>query len=224
LLILLATLAVLTFIGACVGGGHDHSRRCGAIDRQSGHTGRYYVTLSVTVDAINEKGGVKVGDKAYKLALKLYDNQSDVNLSVRQYVQLVTSDKANFLLGPFAAILLSTTAPSQRNTRYDGSGRRRLRAIYSRGYKFIFGTCRRPATTMRAPSRCSTSSIRSQLRSRSLPPTTASTCQCGGTRAHLKQAGLDLAVDQKFADATASFPRSLGRQVEEPGRDPVDRA
>src|SRR5574337_414677 len=40
---------------------------------------------------------------AYQLALKLYDNQSDVNLSVRQYTQLVSQDKVNLLLGPFAS-------------------------------------------------------------------------------------------------------------------------
>ena len=68
------------------------------------NTGRYYKdAYQFTVDKINEAGGVKVGDKQYKLALKLYDNQSDVNLSVRQYTQLVSQDKVNLLLGPFAS-------------------------------------------------------------------------------------------------------------------------
>jgi hypothetical protein len=35
----------------------------------------------------------------HKLALKLYDNQSDVNLSVRQYTQLVSQDKVDFFAG-----------------------------------------------------------------------------------------------------------------------------
>src|ERR1700757_1391527 len=61
------------------------------------NTGRYYRdAYQMAVDQINEKGGVKVGDKAYKLALKLYDNQSDVNLGQRQYVQLITQDKVDF--------------------------------------------------------------------------------------------------------------------------------
>src|SRR5437667_6658173 len=65
--------------------------------------GRYYAhAYQLAVDTINQKGGVAVGGKAYKLALKLYDNQSDPALAVRQYVQLVTADKVNFLLGPFA--------------------------------------------------------------------------------------------------------------------------
>src|SRR5574337_1051907 len=68
------------------------------------NTGRYYRdAYQLAIDKINAAGGVKVGGKDYKLALKLYDNQSDVNLSVRQYTQLVSQDKVNLLLGPFAS-------------------------------------------------------------------------------------------------------------------------
>jgi branched-chain amino acid transport system substrate-binding protein len=55
------------------------------------NTGRYYRdAYQLAIDKINAAGGVKVGDKSHKLALKPYDNQSDVNLSVRQYTQLVS--------------------------------------------------------------------------------------------------------------------------------------
>ncbi|MDN5782760.1 MAG: ABC transporter substrate-binding protein, partial [Luteimonas sp.] len=58
------------------------------------NTGRYYRdAYEFAIDKINAAGGVKVGGVAHKLALKLYDNQSDVSLSVRQYTQLVTQDK-----------------------------------------------------------------------------------------------------------------------------------
>jgi ABC-type branched-subunit amino acid transport system permease subunit len=46
---------------------------------------------------------VKVGKEQYKLAVELLDNQSDVSLSVHQYVALLARDKVNFLLGPFAS-------------------------------------------------------------------------------------------------------------------------
>lgn len=50
------------------------------------NTGRYYRdAYELAVDRVNAAGGVKIGNETYKLALKLYDNQSDVNLSVRQY-------------------------------------------------------------------------------------------------------------------------------------------
>ena len=68
------------------------------------NTGRYYRdAYQFAIEKINAAGGVKVGNESYKLALKPYDNQSDVNLSVRQYTQLVSQDKVDFLLGPFAS-------------------------------------------------------------------------------------------------------------------------
>jgi branched-chain amino acid transport system substrate-binding protein len=80
------------------------------------NTGRYYKdAYEFAVDQINQKGGVKVGDQQSKLALKIYDNQSDVNLSVRQFTQLVTQDKVNFLLGPFASnFALADSAVSEK--------------------------------------------------------------------------------------------------------------
>src|SRR5262249_46311890 len=66
------------------------------------NTGRYYRdAYQLAVDKINAAGGVKIGGQAHRLALKLYDNQSDVSLSVRQYTQLVSQDKVALLLGPF---------------------------------------------------------------------------------------------------------------------------
>ena len=68
------------------------------------NTGRYYRdAYQLAIDKINAAGGAKIGGQSHKLALKLYDNQSDVNLSVRQYTQLVSQDKVNLLLGPFAS-------------------------------------------------------------------------------------------------------------------------
>ena len=55
------------------------------------NTGRYYKdAYEFVIDKINQAGGVKVGNAKRKLVLKLYDNQSDVKLSVRQYTQLVS--------------------------------------------------------------------------------------------------------------------------------------
>jgi branched-chain amino acid transport system substrate-binding protein len=54
------------------------------------NTGRYYKdAYEFAIGKINAAGGVKLGSEHRKLSLKLLDNQSDVNLSVRQYVQLL---------------------------------------------------------------------------------------------------------------------------------------
>ncbi|OWT53479.1 amino acid ABC transporter substrate-binding protein [Candidimonas nitroreducens] len=106
------------------------------------NTGRYYPdAYKLAVEKINAAGGLKVGGKTYKLALKLYDNQSDVNLGVRQYTQLVSHDKVNFLLGPYGSnftVASSAVAEKYKVPMVEGGGA--SDEIFSRGFKYIFGT------------------------------------------------------------------------------------
>jgi branched-chain amino acid transport system substrate-binding protein len=104
--------------------------------------GKFYVdAYTLTVDAVNKAGGVKVGGKAYKLILKLYDDQSDPNLSVRLFTRLVTSDKVNFLLGPYSSgITIPASAVSEKYEVPMVQGGGASGKIFDRGYKYIFGT------------------------------------------------------------------------------------
>lgn len=104
--------------------------------------GKFYVdAYTLTVDAVNKAGGVKIGGKAYKLALKLYDDQSDPNLSVRLFTRLVTSDKVNFLLGPYSSgITIPASAVSEKYEIPMVQGGGASGKIFDRGYKYIFGT------------------------------------------------------------------------------------
>src|SRR5579863_4553954 len=56
----------------------------------------------IVVDRINERGGITVNGQNYRFALKILDNQSNINLGVQQYVELITRDKIDFLLGPYS--------------------------------------------------------------------------------------------------------------------------
>ena len=109
---------------------------------QFANTGRYYGdAYQFAVEKINAAGGVKVGNTREKLNLKILDNQSDVSLSVRQYVQLVTQDKVNFLLGPFASdFALADSAISEKYNIPMIQGGGASDQIFSRKYKYIFGT------------------------------------------------------------------------------------
>ncbi|HXP31944.1 MAG TPA: amino acid ABC transporter substrate-binding protein [Stellaceae bacterium] len=104
--------------------------------------GHYYRdAYQLAVDQINAKGGIAVGDQRYQFALKVLDNQSDVNLGVRQYVQLITSDKVDFLLGPFNsndALDDSSVAEKYEIPFVQGGGA--SSQIFARGYKYVFGT------------------------------------------------------------------------------------
>ena len=106
------------------------------------NTGRYYKdAYEFAVDRINAAGGVKVGAEQRKIALKILDNQSDVNLSVRQYVQLLGQDKVNFLLGPFASnFVLADSSVAEKNRVPMVQGGGASVQIYARGYRYVFGT------------------------------------------------------------------------------------
>src|SRR5437763_12461318 len=99
--------AALAAAGALYAQGGGDTITFGAAVQLTGrlaNTGRYYGDgYALAVDQINSKGGITVGGKKMKLGLKVLDSQSDVNLGVRQYVQLLTQDKVNFLLGPFSS-------------------------------------------------------------------------------------------------------------------------
>ena len=176
------------------------------------NTGRYYVdAYKLAVDTINAKGGVKVGDKTYKLALKLYDNQSDVGLSVRQYVRLITSDKVNFLLGPFAsnyALDDSSVAEKYQIPMVQGGGA--SVQIYARGYKYIFGTLPPAgdyyASTIEMMGKLDPKPVKVALVA---ADDSFDVSVAKGTRAHLKTAGYELVADEKYAENNADFSSIL---------------
>ncbi|MBI1217638.1 MAG: ABC transporter substrate-binding protein [Rhodobacteraceae bacterium] len=176
------------------------------------NTGRYYRdAYQLTIDKINAAGGVKVGDKSYMLKLDLLDNQSDVNLSVRQYVQLVSADKVNFLLGPFAsnfALSDSSVAEKYQIPMVQGGGA--STQIYTRGYKYVFGTLP-PADDYYA------STIEMMGKLDPAPKTVALVAAddsfdvsvAKGTRAHLKDAGMTVAVDETYREGSSDFSSIL---------------
>src|SRR5947208_15841537 len=108
----------------------------------SANTGRYYKdAYAFAIEKINAAGGVSVGGEKRKLALKIYDNQSDVNLSVRQYTQLIAKDRVALLLGPFASnFALADSAVSEKYKVPMVQGGGASDQIFSRKFKYIFGT------------------------------------------------------------------------------------
>jgi len=175
---------------------------------QFANTGRYYGdAYQFAVEKINAAGGVKVGNTREKLNLKILDNQSDVNLSVRQYVQLVTQDKVNFLLGPFASdFVLADSAIAEKYNVPMIQGGGASDQIFSRGYKYIFGTLP-PASDYFD----STLDLMGQLKP---PPATLALLYADdafdvsvadGTRKDASKTKLKIVVDQRYSSKASDF-------------------
>jgi len=178
------------------------------------NTGRYYKdAYEFAVDKINAAGGIKVGSQQRKIALKILDNQSDVNLSVRQYGQLLAQDRVNFLLGPFASnFVLADSSVAEKNRVPMVQGGGASDQIYARGYKYIFGT-------LPAASDYFGSTIEAMSRLSPKPQTVAllyaddafDVSVAKGTRELLAKAGLKMVMDERYSTNASDFSALLSR-------------
>ncbi len=174
--------------------------------------GKFYVDgYTITVDAINKAGGVKVGGKPYKLELKMYDDQSDPNLNVRLYTRLVTSDKVNFLLGPYSSgIVIPASSVSEKYEIPMVQGGGASGQIFSRGYKYIFGTLPKAefyflsaigaAASLNPPIKTAALVYSNEAFDRSVAE---------GSRQLLKDYKIDKVYDEEYQPATQDFTSIL---------------
>jgi branched-chain amino acid transport system substrate-binding protein len=91
------------------------------------------------VDKINGMGGIKVGGKAYKVALKYYDDESKSERTAQLVEKLINEDNVNFLLGPYGSAPTGTAAPIAERYKIpmveaNGSAE----SIFSKGYRYTF--------------------------------------------------------------------------------------
>lgn len=178
------------------------------------NTGRYYKDgYEFAVERINKAGGVKVGNAHEQLAVKILDNQSDDNLAVRQYTQLVSTDKIHLLLGPFGSntvIATSSVAEKYEVPMIQGGGA--SDQIFSRGYKYIFGT-------LPVASKYFESTI-AAMGKLSPPAKSAALLYADdafdvsvakGTRNWLEKAGVKIVLDERYSSNASDFSSLLSR-------------
>ncbi|MEO8304443.1 MAG: amino acid ABC transporter substrate-binding protein [Betaproteobacteria bacterium] len=93
------------------------------------------------VKHINEKGGIKVGDKTYKVAIKYYDDASTAATSVQLYEKLINEDGIKLLLGPYSSgVTFAASAVAEKYQLPMVAAHAASPAIYDRGFKYIFAT------------------------------------------------------------------------------------
>ena len=102
-------------------------------------------------DAVNKKGGIKVGDKSYQVKLIYADDQSDPTAGANAAERLVTSEKVDFILGPYTSGVTKAVAPILDKYKVPMiTGSAESPTIWTQKFAYTFGTI--PAADLTANS------------------------------------------------------------------------
>ena len=88
---------------------------------------------------INDSGGIKVGKKTYKLAIKYYDDESTPARGVQLAERLINQDGIRFLLGPYGSGLTKAMAPITEKYKVpmvEANGA--SLSLFNNGYRYLF--------------------------------------------------------------------------------------
>ncbi len=91
-------------------------------------------------ETANTRGGIKVGNTAYKVQIVYYDDQSKPPTSAELTDKLITQDKVNFVLGPYGSPVTfadAAIAEKYKSPMVEANGA--ARRIFQQGYKYVFG-------------------------------------------------------------------------------------
>ncbi|MCB1475833.1 MAG: amino acid ABC transporter substrate-binding protein, partial [Rhodobiaceae bacterium] len=102
------------------------------------HTKRGY---DLAVEAINNAGGVKVGDKNYMLEVKYYDDESTPARGAELAERLIRQDGVKLLLGPYSSGMTKAMGPVTEKfevpmVQANGASR----SLFTNGWKYMFAT------------------------------------------------------------------------------------
>jgi branched-chain amino acid transport system substrate-binding protein len=91
-------------------------------------------------DTVNQKGGLKVGGKSLKVALKFYDDESNANTAANNIQKLITQDHVDFILGPYGSPNnLSAVVVTEKNKYILLDTEGATNDLFNKGYHSIVG-------------------------------------------------------------------------------------
>ena len=93
----------------------------------------------LAIKRINEVGGVVVGSKHYRLAVRYYDDESTPARGTELAERLIKQDGVKFLLGPYSSGLTKAILPIVEKNKVpmvEANGA--ARELFTKGYRFIF--------------------------------------------------------------------------------------
>jgi branched-chain amino acid transport system substrate-binding protein len=92
------------------------------------------------VEAVNARGGLSVGGRTYKVALRYYDDESRPERAAELYQKLIAEDEVDFLLGPYGSgptAAAAEVAEQHQIPLVEGHGS--ADSIFAHGYRYTFG-------------------------------------------------------------------------------------
>ena len=93
----------------------------------------------LAIKRLNEMGGVKVGNKTYKVEIKYYDDESTPARAGQLADRLIKQDGIKFILGPYGSGPTKGMAPITEKYKIpmvEGNGA--SRALFNKGYRYLF--------------------------------------------------------------------------------------
>src|ERR1700686_4601361 len=109
----------------------------GSQSKEGGLTKQGY---DLWLDWINQRGGILINNVKHPVQIIYEDDQSNANLSATLVQKLITTEKAQFILGPYGSTATATDAVvAERNGIPMVESNGAAQSIFSHGYKFTFG-------------------------------------------------------------------------------------
>ena len=109
----------------------------GSQSKEGGLTKQGY---DLWLDWINQRGGIVISNVKHPVQIIYEDDQSNANLSATLVQKLITSEKAQFILGPYGSAATATDAIiAEKNGIPMVEANGAAQSIFNKGYKFTFG-------------------------------------------------------------------------------------
>ncbi len=91
------------------------------------------------VQQINQRGGVKVGGKSYKMKMVYYDDESTPARAAQLVERLINQDRIDYMLGPYSSGLTKAVAPITEKYHVPMvETEAAARSLFTQGYRYMF--------------------------------------------------------------------------------------
>jgi branched-chain amino acid transport system substrate-binding protein len=93
----------------------------------------------LAVARINDKGGIEIGGKTYKLTIRYYDDESAPARGAELAERLIEQDSVKFILGPYSSGLTKAILPvveKHKVPMIEANGS--ARELFTKGYRYLF--------------------------------------------------------------------------------------